>query len=119
MTENHIKKTILNGIKWSSYSSLVVAVIQFVSVIILALYLQKNEMGEIAIIQTIVGITIIFLDMGISNAVVHKKDITNQQLSSVYWVNIASAIFCNAIFFINKNLYNLDIDSIKNEIDII
>jgi len=99
MTENYLKKTVLNGIKWSSYSSLVVAVIQFISVIILALYLEKKEMGEIAIIQSIVGITIIFLDMGISNAVVHKKHITNQQLSSVYWVNIASGIFFTIIIF--------------------
>lgn len=99
MTENHSKKKVLNGIKWSSYSSLIVAAIQFVLVIILALYLQKKEMGEIAIIQSIVGITIIFLDMGISNAVVHKKDITKQQLSSVYWVNIASGFFFTSIIF--------------------
>jgi len=99
MIENHSKKKVLDGIKWSSYSSLIVATIQFVSVIILALYLQKKEMGEIAIIQTIVGITIIFLDMGISNAVVHKKDITKEQLSSVYWVNIASGFFFTSIIF--------------------
>jgi len=57
-------------------------------------------MGQIAIIQTVVGFTIIFLDMGISNAVVYKDKITDEQLSSVYWVNLFSGVFFSIIIYL-------------------
>lgn len=122
MEDNQLKKVVLKGVKWSSYSSLTVAAIQFISIILLGIFLEKNEMGQIAIIQTIVGITIIFLDMGISNAVVHLKNITEEQLSSVYWVNIVSGIFFTmAIYlsapiiadFYKSNQLNLYIETVS------
>jgi len=111
LEDKQLKKRTLNGVKWSSFSSLSVAVIQFVTVILLAYFLEKNELGQIAIIQTVVGITVIFLDMGISNAVIYKKDITEEQLSSVYWVNIFSGVFFTIIIFFSAELVATFYDS--------
>ncbi len=36
-------------------------------------------------------------DVGISNAIVHRQDISRDQLSSLYWLNIVAAI---AVFVI-------------------
>ena len=100
--EEQLKRTV-SGVKWSSLSSLSIAVIQFVTIILLASFLQKNELGQIAIIQTVVGITIIFLDIGIGNAVVYKRNITKEQLSSVYWVNVVSGAFFSIVIFFSAS----------------
>ncbi len=99
MKEQHLKKKTINSVKWSSVSGISVAVIQFVTIILLASFLEKEELGQIAIIQTIVGITIIFLDIGIGNAVVYKNEISKRQLSSVYWVNVMSGLFFSLLIF--------------------
>ncbi len=93
------RKKAISGIKWSGSSGIIIAAIQFVSTILLARFLTKSEMGEIAVIQTLVGITVIFLDMGVSNAIVYQKDITQEQLSGVFWMNIFSGVLFSIISF--------------------
>ena len=100
MLNSSEKKTTVSGVKWSTLSSIITAVIQFAQILILSRFFTPLELGIVAIIQTIVGFTNIFLDVGISNAIVYKKDISEIQLSSVYWVNIFSGVFFTALLFV-------------------
>src|SRR5690606_10363228 len=36
----------------------------------------------------VIGISQIFMDMGISNAVIHKQQVSERQLNTLYWLNI-------------------------------
>ncbi|MBI4947400.1 MAG: MOP flippase family protein [Bacteroidetes bacterium] len=92
-----LKQQTISGIKWTSISAIVLAAILFLQQVLLAhFFLTKDEFGAMAILLVIIGFANIFIDMGVSNAIIYKQDITNSQLSGLYWLNI----FSGFIFFI-------------------
>ena len=105
-----LKQKALSGIKWTSVSSLISAIVQLVQLSILAHYLEASDFGLIAIVNMIIGFSFLFLDLGISASIIHKQDITHAQLSSLYWLNIASGLFLFIIIYslapIMANFYN-------------
>jgi O-antigen/teichoic acid export membrane protein len=50
-----------------------------------------------ALVMVVIGFSQAFLDMGISNAIIYRKEITKNQLSTLYWVNILAGFL---LFFI-------------------
>lgn len=45
-----------------------------------------------AIVLLVTGFAQAFMDMGISNAIIHRRDTTREQLTSLYWLNIFTGI---------------------------
>lgn len=88
-----LRQKAIRGVKWTSLSSVVVAVVQLLQLIILAHYLDASDFGLMAIVSVIIGFSALFMDMGISASIIHKQDISHEQLSSLYWLNVASGIF--------------------------
>ena len=105
-----IKQQALNGIKWTSISSIIIAIIQLIQLAILAHYLAPSDFGLMAIVAVIIGFSALFLDLGISASIIHRQDITHVQLSSLYWLNIASGIVLFVIIYslapVLANFYN-------------
>lgn len=88
-----IKQSVINGIKWTSISSITIAIFQVIQISILARYLSSEDFGLMAIVMVIIGFSTIFSDFGISNAIIHHQDNTSLQLSSLYWLNLLIGIF--------------------------
>ncbi len=99
--QNSLKQRVINGVKWTSISAIVVAILQILQISILARYLSAEDFGLMAIVMVAVGFSHIFSDMGVSNAIIHHQNTTHEQLSSLYWLNIASGII---LFFIITGL---------------
>jgi len=95
----NLKQKTLSGIKWTSMSSIIIAVIQIVQLSVLAHYLEPSDFGLMAIVTIIIGFSALFLDLGISASIIHKQDITHVQLSSLYWLNIASGLVLFIIIY--------------------
>lgn len=89
----HLRQKVISGVKWTSLSSMTIAILQILQISILARFLSPEDFGLMAIVMVIIGFSRIFSDMGISNAIIHHQDTTPDQLSSLYWLNIASGIF--------------------------
>ena len=59
---------------------------------ILARYLTPSDFGIMAILLVVIGFSQAFMDMGISNGIIQRQNITHSQLSSLYWLNVLSGI---------------------------
>jgi O-antigen/teichoic acid export membrane protein len=96
-----LKTKALTGVKWTGLSSVSIALIQFIQIIVLARILEPSDFGLMAITSVVIGFSALFMDMGISSAIVHKQDITHSQLSSLYWLNVfAGLILFGFIYFL-------------------
>jgi len=84
----NLKQKAITGIKWSTFSKIIVTILQLVQLAILARFLDPSAFGLMALVMIVIGFSQAFLDMGISNAIIHKQEITQDQLSTLYWVNI-------------------------------
>ena len=71
---------------------LIVTVLQFAQLSILARFLDPADFGLMAIMMVVIGFSQAFQDMGISQAIIQRQNITHTQLSSLYWLNIASGV---------------------------
>ncbi len=82
-----MKTQALKGLQWTTFSAAFNALIQFLRVAILVRLLEKSDFGLMAIVMMILGFTGLFSDMGIGSAILHKKEITDKEYSSLYWFN--------------------------------
>lgn len=81
-------KTTAKGVAWSTLSSIIRNIVQLLQIVILTRILEKADFGIIAIANVVLGFIRIFLDLGISVGILHKQDITKNQYSSLFWLNI-------------------------------
>jgi O-antigen/teichoic acid export membrane protein len=92
-----LKTKAISGVKWTTFSTVFNAIIQLIQIGILARYLEVSDFGLLAIITLVIGFSNMFVDLGISSAIIHKQNVTNEQLSTLYWLNILSSFL---IFFL-------------------
>lgn len=88
----NLKVKAVSGIKWTTFSSVTGAILQVIQLIILARLLDPTAFGLMAITAVVIGFAQAFLDMGISNAIIHKQEVSHTQLSTLYWINVLSGV---------------------------
>lgn len=62
--------------------------LQFAQVAVLARLLAPADFGLMAMVLTVIAFIQVFTDLGVSNAIIHHQDISANQLSSLYWLNV-------------------------------
>lgn len=106
-----LKQKAISGIRWNTISTIVSNILQLLQLSILTRLLDPSVFGLKALILVVIGFSQAFLDMGISNAIIHNQSITHRQLSTLYWVNViagfsvfmvVSAVSPLISFFYNK-----------------
>lgn len=88
-----LRKQAFSGVRWTALSSLGRTVLQIIQISILARLLTPADFGLIALVTSIMPFLQIFADAGISNAIIHHQDISQEQLSSLYWLNVGVSFF--------------------------
>jgi PST family polysaccharide transporter len=74
---------------WSALATNVEAGLQIVSAIIMARVLEPHYFGQIAIVMTIYNLLSQLTSNAIANAAIQKHDLTEQQASNFFWINLA------------------------------
>ena len=64
-------------------------ILQFVSQVVLARLLLPRDFGLVAMIGPVLGFVSIFNELGLSQATVQRATISDQELSNLFWVNVA------------------------------
>jgi len=67
------------------------------STVILARLLTPADFGLIAMVASVVGFVSLIKDGGLSLATVQRQQINHQQLSNLFWLNVALSIACAVI----------------------
>lgn len=82
----------VKGVKWTTVSSMFGAGAQLLQLAVLTRYLAPEDFGLMALAIVVIGFSQMFLDMGISNAIIHQQDISKKELDTLYILNIFSGI---------------------------
>jgi len=77
----------------------VVTTLQFFTLAVLAHLLSPSDFGLMGMVIVVIGFSQLFADMGISNAIIYHQDATREELSSLYWLNIAAGIVIFIIIY--------------------
>jgi len=92
-----LRKQAFSGARWTMISSLGRTALQLLQISILARLLTPHDFGLVALVTSVMAFLQIFADAGISNAIVSHRDISQDQLSSLYWLNVLTSTVIAAL----------------------
>lgn len=68
--------------------------VQMVSVVVLSRLLLPEDFGLVAAVTPVIGFVSMFQDLGYGQAIVQRRDITREQISSVFWTTAGLGLLC-------------------------
>jgi O-antigen/teichoic acid export membrane protein len=83
----------IQGVGWSAISQIFRLLLQFVITVILARLLTPNDFGLLAMVVVFTNFVSIFRDFGLTAALIQRKGLTEEHLSSSFWINILAGFF--------------------------
>lgn len=95
----NLRKIIFTGVFWSVINQIGVQILGLVTLAFLARLLVPEDFGLIAMVTIATGFLNIIRDFGFGAALVQKKDVTNAQFSTVFWLNIAIGLILTIVFY--------------------
>ena len=82
------KCTAVTGIEWNGLSTISTSAFQCIQVMALSFFLLPPAFGIMAMAMVVIGFVQAFNDIGLSNAIIQRQDVTIDKISSLYWLQI-------------------------------
>ncbi len=93
------KGKVLNSVKWTAIEKYSSQGIQFIVSVVMARLLTPAEYGIVGIIGVFIGIAQVFINTGLSQALISKKICTEDDYSTANWINIGISLICYLLLF--------------------
>lgn len=103
MADNLRSKTIA-GLSWSFTGQIIKQVIQFGINVALAHLLLPADFGLVAMASVFMNLALIIADMGVSSALIQRKEVTEAHWSSAFWLNILFGMALTTFFCLSAPL---------------
>ena len=104
------KGKVFSNLIWRFAERIGAQLVSFIVSIVLARILSPNDYGTIALITVFTNIMQVFVDSGLGNALIQKKDADDVDFSTVFYTNIVFCIIMYLIVFFSApliaNFYN-------------
>ncbi|MDE5882802.1 MAG: lipopolysaccharide biosynthesis protein [Muribaculaceae bacterium] len=94
-----LRKKALKGVFWSSIDKVCVKAVAFIVSIVIARILSPADYGIIGMILVFITIANIFINSGISQALVQRKNRTATDMATAFYFNVSVALICYIILF--------------------
>ena len=89
----NINKKAFSGVKWTTLSTIILAVSALLKISVLARFLDASDFGLMALVTFVLGFMDLFMDMGLTSAILHKQNINRKEYASLYWLNVVFSFF--------------------------
>lgn len=96
---NDQRKKIFSGLLWRFAERAGAQGVKLLVEIILARLLLPDDYGLIALVTVFIHILNVFVDSGLGNALIQKKDADDADFSTVFWFNILWCLFLYSLLF--------------------
>lgn len=101
MAEKNFKGKVLNGLFWKLLEQTGYQGIQFVVALVLARLMSPEEYGTISLIMIFITIANTFIQSGFATALIQKKEIREEDYSSVFWLTLLIAVLCYILLYLS------------------
>jgi lipopolysaccharide exporter len=93
------------GMAWTSLSAAGMSILQVVQLAILARFLSPDDFGLMAMTAIVLALGSALADGGITSAVIHFREISHRQLSSLYWLNLLASLAVFAVMLLGADAF--------------
>lgn len=95
---DHSPQRIRSALSWSVLGQVIKQGGSVAIMVGLARLLSPNEFGLIAMVAVFGGLARLFVELGLGSAIVRSKRLSAVQLSTIFWVNLASGLTMTLLF---------------------
>ena len=95
-----LREKTVNGAKWSAIATVASIGISFLQITLLAHIIEPHQFGLLTISMLVIMIADTISDFGISNSIIQRKDISEVELSTLYWLNVLIGLSVFVLVFI-------------------
>lgn len=99
-----LKKASLKGASWNFVTVIVNQLRNFIVSIILSRLLMPTDFGVIGMAMAFSGMVDAFVDFGFGNAIIQKREVTQEQKSTVFYLNMIMGVAFTLIMFFSSGL---------------
>ncbi len=96
-----------SGVKWSTVSQIGRQGAQLLTTVILVRFLTPSDFGLIGMAMVVIGFVGIFKGLGTSAAIIQKKELSEELLSSIFWVNAGFGLLVMLVIYFGAPLGGL------------
>jgi PST family polysaccharide transporter len=93
-------KQALSNARWVGISQASRQILQFASVAILSRLLPSADFGLMAMAVVVSNLGILFRDLGTAAALVQKREITDELIDTVFWLNVAFGVIVGGLVLV-------------------
>jgi O-antigen/teichoic acid export membrane protein len=104
MQNKDLSQTAFKAVRWTSLNTICQVGIQFLTLVILGRLLSPEAFGLMAMIMVVVELVNVFARMGLGEAIIYKKEVTQNELSSLYFLNIFVGLALFGLVFCSSGL---------------
>lgn len=90
---NNLKEKTISGVIWNAIGRFSTQGMSFVFTMLIARMLMPEDYGVVAMLGIFMAISQTFIDSGFANALIRKPDRTETDMATVFYFNIAVALF--------------------------
>jgi len=99
-----LKQQGINAAQWSFLGTIINPLRNFIVSIFLARLLMPEDFGVIGLAMVFAGMMDQLVDLGFGRAIIQKKDVTQEQLSTVFFINMIVGVFLSVVMFVTSPL---------------
>lgn len=99
MAEQGLKDKTVKGVGWSAIDNVAQYAVSFVVSIVLARLLSPDDYGLLGIIAIFTAVCTALINGGFTNALIRKKDVTDEDYNTVFITNLGMSLLLYAIIF--------------------
>lgn len=93
--------SLINATFWSSIQRFGGLAISFISNIVLARLLSPEDYGVMGLIMVFIGIADVLVDGGLGNALIQKKEVTQDDISTVFSSNLLISLLLFVVIYVS------------------
>ena len=94
-----MQKTV-TGVRWTSLNTVCTTAIQLIQLAVVSRILGPKEFGLMAMVMVISDVAGIFADIGLSSAIIQRKEPKKNELSSLYWFNVIVGVIIFSVIYL-------------------
>lgn len=76
------------AVRWTTAGTITKALLQIGQVAVLARVLAPEDYGLMGMVMAVLGLAAIFSDFGVNSAFVQRRDVSEEQRTSLFWFNV-------------------------------
>jgi len=99
VAQSDLKRKTVKGFFWSSIESIFSQGQGIIFGIFLARMLSPAQFGLLGMVTVFISVAQVFVDSGLSQSLIRKQNCTDEDYSTIFWVNIAIGFLCYIIIW--------------------